>query len=84
MKRTIDLEYTFGDVVFLAYRQKEWPGMITGIHLSPQFTPFYIVSWCDGQTQSSHWGYELDDAYIPRLSPNEPHEDEADDDSSHA
>lgn len=64
MKKTIDLDFDLGEIVFLRVRDEPEPGMVTGFCCALNNCLTYYVSWPSGQ-ELRHFAQELTREFIP-------------------
>lgn len=65
-RRTIEVEFDIGDVVFLRVRSERWAGMVTAFTVKPHGI-IYAVTWEDGH-ELWHAAIELTTEFVPEYS----------------
>lgn len=67
-KLTLDIAFTFGDIVFLKTRAERVAGMVTRISVA-RHSITYCVSWGNGN-ETWHYEYELTSEFLPSFEGN--------------
>lgn len=68
-KLSIDVAYSFGDVVFLRLRSDRVSGMVTRLNVTNNGVT-YGVTWGVDARESWHFDYELTGEYLPSYEGN--------------
>lgn len=63
-KVVLDVDFTFGDIVFMRMKSERVAGMVTRFSVTKRGIT-YGVTWSDNRAESWHFDYELTTEYVP-------------------